>query len=54
MADLHARVRAGEVSADQANIEARTLATILNAYDSAELKQRVDALTSIVDRKSHV
>lgn len=51
MADLHARVRAGEVSADQANIEARTLATILNAYDSAELKKRIELLTDVLERR---
>jgi len=49
MADLHARIRAGEVSTEQATTEARALAAILTAYDSTTLKKRLELLTDAIE-----
>lgn len=45
---LYARVREGEVSAEQAGLEGRALDNILTAYNAVEVKERVDALDTIM------
>jgi len=46
--NLYARVREGDVSAEQAGLEGRALENILTAYNAAEVKERVDALDTIM------
>lgn len=46
--DLLARVRAGEVTAEQAQKELAVLSQLLKAYEQAELKKQLDELTAIV------
>ncbi len=46
--DLLNRVRAGEVTPEQANRESTVIANLLKAYDTVEVKTKLDALESIV------
>ena len=48
LGDLLNRIRAGEVTGEQASRESLVLANILKAYDAAETKARVDALDAII------
>ena len=48
LADLYARARTGEVSAEQAGLEGRALDALLTASNAAEVKGRVDALDAII------
>ena len=46
--DLLNRVRAGEVTTEQAQKEGLLLAQILKAYDEVEIKAKLDKLEAIV------
>ena len=48
LGDLLNRVRAGEVTPEQANRESTVIANLLKAYDTVEVKTKLDALESIV------
>jgi hypothetical protein len=48
LGDLLNRIRAGEVTAEQANRESTVIANLLKAYDTVEVKTKLDALESIV------
>lgn len=48
LGDLLNRVRAGDVSAEQAQKESMVLSQLLKAYDTAEVKSKLDALEAIV------
>lgn len=50
--DLHNRIRAGEVTPEQANLETRVLTGLLTAYDSTETKRRLDALSSLLGARN--
>lgn len=49
--DLLNRVRAGEVSAEQANRECAVIGSILKAYETTELKDKLEALEQVVGRR---
>lgn len=46
--DLFDRIRAGEISPEQAGLEGRTLTNMLTAYEALQTKERIDALDAIV------
>ena len=46
--DLLNRVRAGEVTTEQAQRESMVLAQLLRAYDTVEVKARIDELEAII------
>lgn len=48
LGDLLNRIRAGEVTAEQASKESLVLANLLKAYDTAEVKAKLDALEMII------
>ena len=48
MGDLLDRVRAGDITPEQATKESTILTNLLKAYDTVELKKRVDELEAIV------
>lgn len=48
LGDLLNRVRAGEVTAEQANRESTVIANLLKAYDTVEVKAKLDALEAII------
>lgn len=48
LGDLLDRVRAGEVTTEQANRESLILSNLLRAYDTVEVKAKLDALEAIV------
>lgn len=48
LADLLNRVRAGETTAEQAQRESGVIANLLKAYDTAEVKKKLDALESVI------
>lgn len=48
LADLLNRVRAGEVSPEQANRESTVIANLLRAYDTVEVKAKLDALEAVI------
>lgn len=48
MGDLLERIRAGEVTTEQAGRESLVIANLLKAYDAVELKEKLDALEAIV------
>ena len=48
LGDLLNRVRAGEVTAEQAQKESGVLAQLLKAYDTVEVKAKLDELEAIV------
>lgn len=48
LGDLLNRVRAGEVTPEQANRESTVIANLLKAYDIVEVKAKLDALEAIV------
>ena len=48
LGDLLDRIRAGEVTAEQAQRESGVFSNLLRAYDNAELKAKLDALESIL------
>ena len=50
LGDLLARVRAGEVSNEQANRESVILSNLLRAYEQVEIKAKLDELEAIVKR----
>ncbi len=49
LADLLNRVRAGEVSAEQANKESSILSNLLKAYDTVEVKAKIEALEKLLE-----
>lgn len=51
-ADLLNRVRAGEVTTEQANRESLILSNLLKAYDTVEVKTKLDELEAIVGGRS--
>lgn len=48
LGDLLNRVRAGEITAEQANRESTVIANLLKAYDTVEVKAKLDALEAII------
>lgn len=48
LADLLNRVRAGEVTTEQANRESLILSNLLKAYETVELKAKLDEIEAIV------
>lgn len=48
LGDLLDRVRAGEVTTEQANRESLILSNLLKAYETVEVKAKLDALEAIV------
>ena len=48
LADLLNRIRAGEVSADQASKESAVITNLLKAYETVEIKTKLDELEAIV------
>jgi len=48
LADLLNRVRTGEVTPEQANMESTIIANLLKAYDTVEVKEKLNALESII------
>lgn len=48
LADLLNRVRAGEVTTEQASKETAVLTNLLKAYDTAEVKAKLDELEAII------
>lgn len=46
--DLLNRVRAGDITAEQANRESTVLANLLKAFESVELKAKLDALEAVI------
>ena len=52
LGDLLNRIRAGEVTAEQANRESTVIANLLKAYDTVEVKAKLDALEAIVGGSS--
>lgn len=49
LGDLLNRIRAGEVSTEQANRESAVIANLLKAYNTVEVKTKLDALKAIVE-----
>lgn len=49
--DLLRRVRAGEVTTEQANKESIVLSNMLRAYEQTELKQKMDALEASLNQR---
>ena len=47
--DIYTRVRRGDITADQAAQEAKTLSAILTAYQAVETKERLDAIDAIIN-----
>lgn len=52
LGDLLNRIRAGEVTVEQANKESVVIASLLKAYDLVEVKAKLDALESIVESRN--
>lgn len=50
--DLLNRVRAGEITSEQAGRESTAIANLLKAYSVEELQQKLDALESILETRS--
>ncbi len=48
VADLLNRTRAGDITTEQAQRESLILSNLLKAYDSTELKRKLDGLEAIV------
>lgn len=48
LGDLLTRIRSGEVTADQASRESAVLANLLKAYDTVEVKAKLDKLETII------
>lgn len=48
LGDLLNRVRAGEVTPEQANRESSVIANLLRAYDTVEVKEKLNALESLI------
>ncbi len=48
LGDLLERIRAGEVTAEQASRESTVIANLLKAYDTVEVKAKLDALESLI------
>lgn len=51
LGDLLDRVRAGEVTAEQASRESGVIANLLKAYDLVEIKSKLDALDAIIEAR---
>lgn len=47
--DIYERVRRGDITAEQARQEAKTLSALLTAYNAVETKERVDAIDAIIN-----
>lgn len=52
LSDLYSRVRADEVTGDQASREVAVLVNMLKAFDVAEVKDAVDKIDSILERRT--
>ena len=46
--DVYDRVRRGDITADQAGQEIKVLASILQAYQTVEAKERIEAIDAII------
>ena len=51
LGDLLNRIRAGEVTTEQAQKESSVIASLLRAYDTAEVKAKLDALESVIGNR---
>lgn len=51
LGSLLERVQSGEVSQEQANRESTILANLLRAYDTVEIKTKLDELNSVLERR---
>ena len=51
LADLLNRVRAGDITAEQAQKESGILAQLLKAYDAVEVKAKLDELEAIIGER---
>lgn len=51
LGDLLDRVRAGEVTTEQANRESTILSNLLKAYDTVELQAKYEALQAIIESR---
>lgn len=51
IADLLERVRAGELTSEQANRESQVIANLLKAYNTEELQDKIDTLESIIEAR---
>lgn len=51
LGDLFNRIRSGETTAEQANKESMVLSNLLKAYDTVEIKAKLDALESILESR---
>lgn len=49
--DLLCRVRAGEVTTEQANRESTVISSLLKAYETVEVKAKIEALEAIVGNR---
>lgn len=52
LGDLLNRIRAGEVTPEQANRESTVIANLLKAYDTVEVKAKLDALEAVIGGRS--
>lgn len=52
LADLLNRIRAGEVGADQASRENTTINTLLKAYETTQLKEKMETLETLIGSRS--
>lgn len=46
--DIYARVRRGDITAEQAGQELKALTSLLQAYEAVETKERVDAIDAMI------
>jgi hypothetical protein len=51
LADLLNRIREGSVTAEQAQKESTVLSNLLKAYETTELKEKVEMLESVLDNR---
>lgn len=52
IADLLNRIRAGEITSDQANRESTAIANLLKAYNTEELQAKIETLEAIIETRS--
>lgn len=51
LGDLLTRIRAGETTAEQAGRESAVIDSLLRAYDTAQLKPKLDALEAVIKER---
>lgn len=52
LTDLLNRIRSGDITPEQANKESLVLSNLLRAYDTVEVKKKLEVLESILDSRS--